>query len=346
MNSYEVTIAIPIYNAEKYIRETLDSVMEQTYQDIEILILDDCGYDSSMDIVREYMHTHPRGKDIHIVHQPRNMGIGNARNRILDEANGRYLYFLDADDTISPYTVDLMVREAKTYDAELVYASYQQLTEKKDGGFRCKQYCYPSLKFNQKNAFAHYAYSKYDAIQAPVWNILMSVEMLRKNEIRFEPVNYWEDLAFTIDLPTYVTRVVLLPDVTYSYYCRGGSLSRFQERTIIRKEEIQQTVELINHLKINTKRVKDRSYLPLRTYKVMLTDFYIICNILHERKKIHPGYSDEELRNMMRYPLPFSDIIHFQQARKENLLLHLFGELPPSLSVKLMWLLGKRKGLV
>ena len=59
---YEVTIGIPVYNVEKYIRLTMDSALAQTFESIEFLVLDDCGSDSSMDIVREYQQTHPRGK--------------------------------------------------------------------------------------------------------------------------------------------------------------------------------------------------------------------------------------------------------------------------------------------
>ena len=68
--SYEVTIGIPVYNVEKYIRLTMDSALSQTFGSIEFLILDDCGTDKSMDVVREYQQTHPRGKDIHIISQP------------------------------------------------------------------------------------------------------------------------------------------------------------------------------------------------------------------------------------------------------------------------------------
>ena len=89
---YEVTIGIPVYNVEKYIRESLDSALAQTYPNIEFLICDDCGTDSSIAIVEEYQNSHPRGKDIRIVQQPRNMGLGCARNRMIAEAKGKYIF--------------------------------------------------------------------------------------------------------------------------------------------------------------------------------------------------------------------------------------------------------------
>ena len=112
---YEVTIGIPVYNVAKYIRFTMDSALAQTFDSIEFLILDDCGTDGSMDIVREYKQMHSRGKDIRIVRPPQNGGIGNARNKIIEEAQGRYLYFLDADDTIASNAIELLYKSAVKY---------------------------------------------------------------------------------------------------------------------------------------------------------------------------------------------------------------------------------------
>ena len=91
---YEVTIGIPVYNVERYIRQTMDSVMAQTFESIEILICDDCGTDGSIDIIKEYQDNHPRGKDIRILHQPQNKGIGAGRNLMMGEALGKYFYSL------------------------------------------------------------------------------------------------------------------------------------------------------------------------------------------------------------------------------------------------------------
>ena len=76
MSLYDVTIGIPVYNAEVYIHRALDSVLAQTYDKIEYLVLDDGSTDRSMDIVRELQRTHSRGKDIRIISLPDNVGIG------------------------------------------------------------------------------------------------------------------------------------------------------------------------------------------------------------------------------------------------------------------------------
>lgn len=343
--NYAVTIGIPVYNVEKYIRLAMDSALAQTFDDIEFLIIDDCGTDGAMDVVIEYQQSHPRGKDIRVVRQPQNMGIGNARNRLIDEAQGKFLFFLDADDTISSNAIEIMMRAAEEHNAEFVYGSYERI-EVTGENIKSTECRYPLLKFSKPDEFATYAYLKYDNIQAPVWNILLSVELLRQHNIRFEPVNYWEDFAVSMDLPTYATRVVLLPNVTYHYYCRSGSLSHFQDRKVIHKQEIEQTVNLINNVKWNTERIKNTFYFPMRMRKVMMTEFYIVCTILRQAKKIQPAFTKGEIKDIMTYPLSLSEVVRFDNTRTINLLFYLLSKLPPAFFVFLIKYIGQTKGLI
>ena len=343
--TYEVTIGIPVYNVEKYIRITMESALAQTFQSIEFLILDDCGTDTSIDIVKEYQQFHPRGKDIRIVRQPQNLGLGQARNRIIQEAKGRYLYHLDADDAIATNTIALLYEAAQQYDAEIVYGSNERI-EEFDGNIKRFVNRYPSMQFLKEDAFATYAYRQYDGIQASTWNFLIDIDVYRKNHLRHQPVNFWEDFSLTLDLPTYVTRAVLLPDVTYFYYCRAGSLSHFHKRDHISKEEVTRTVLAFNYLKGNSDRIRQKSYFPRRMYKLMATYFYMVCNVLHNKDIISPSFTNRELRDIMRSPLSLGEVLRFRQIRTRNLILYLFGTLPPSLSVFLMWLAGKYKKLI
>lgn len=342
---YEVTIGIPVYNSEKYLKETLESALSQTFPSIEYLIMDDCSTDTSMAIVQAYQQTHPRGEHIRIVHQPRNMGIGIARNRIIDEAQGQYLYFLDADDLITPDAISLLHENANQNDAEMVYASHERI-EEFDGNHNSTVFQHAKRNFTQENEFANYAYEEYGRLPAPVWNILFRMEVFRKNQLRFADTNFWEDFTFHMDLPSYVTRVSMLPDITYKYICRSGSLSNFQKRTHIDKQEIEKTIAAVEHVKANSYRIADKPYFPLRMCKVMLTCFFMVCHIIQKQEYIEPKFTNSELHSLLKSPVPLSKTLSFRKCWSKNLLLCLLGILPSSVSLLLVKLIGGMKGLL
>lgn len=342
---YEVTIGMPVYNVEKYIRRAMDSAMAQTFESIEFLILDDCGTDSSIDIVKEYQHNHPRGKDIRIVSQPQNGGLGCARNRIIEEAQGKYLFHLDADDAIVPNTIQLLYENAKKYNAQIVYGSHMRI-EQLNGKTKEIPVVYPSLQFLEGNEWPTYVYREYNGIQAMTWNFLIAINIYRENCLRHKSINFWEDVTFTMDLPTYITRAVLLPNITYYYYCRAGSLSNYEYREHIDKQEIMTTANAVEEIKAQTERLRNKPYFPRRMYKLMVTEFYIVCIVLRYHKIISPAFSNEELHDMMRSPLTLREILRFRQARLSNLILYFYWLLPASLSVYAMRLTAYIRRLI
>lgn len=335
--TYEVTIGIPLYNAEQFIRRALDSALAQTFKSVEFLVLDDCGTDSSLDIVKEYQQTHPRGKDIRIVSQLYNKGIGMARNRIVEEARGRYLYFMDADDAITPNAIEHLYLAAQKYSADVVYGSYERIEEYCSPVRRIRKQ-YAETVFLEENAFASWVYDKYDNLQAMIWNILLDVNIYRKNNLSHLPISYLEDLVFTMDLPAYVHRVVMLSDVTYFYYCRENSASKYQNRTYIKKREIESTIGAMRHLKNISFRFKLKPYFPLRMCKVMMTCYFVTTHIMKNEHIIEPPFTNREIRNVMSTPLTWGDMFWPCKYLMKNLFLYLLGQLPPSLSV---WLIRK-----
>lgn len=337
---YEVTIGIPVFNVEKYIRESLESALAQSFQSIEFLICDDCSTDSSIAIVREYQEKNARGKDIRIVSQPYNMGIGCARNRIVTEAKGRYLYFMDSDDILSINSIECLYMQATKFDAEMVFGSMEKVLLY-DHGQHIKNADYAYNVFLHEDEFASWVYQKYDRIQASACNFLIKVDVYKQSGIQYMPISYWEDFMAMMDLPTYVTNVVMLPNVTYFYMCREGSLSNYQQRKIIQKEEILQTMKAVSMIKENSKRFLRKPYFSDRMLKVMMTCFYVCCTILRNRDVINPEFKRRELRDFMTYPVSWAVVCSFR-----HLPLYLLGKLPPFVSVCFMYIMGKTKHLV
>lgn len=344
MYKYEVTIGIPICNAEKYVRKALESALSQTYQSIEFLICDDASIDSSITFVEKYQREHSRGKDIRLIRHAKNLGIGETRNHLIVEAKTKYFFFLDADDVITENTIQILHDAAEKFQTDLVYGSHEQIDMTKVG-HHVPPFLYEQLFFKNDD-YPTYVYRKYEGIQAPIWNVLINLEWFRRTGLRFLPINYWEDFALTMDLATYTSRVVLLSDVTYYYYRHSGSLSNAKNLDGYKKELIIQNIGAIEWVKGNSERIKHKSYFPGRMVKVLMTDFYIVCNILKNKDKIQPAFSKRELRDVMKSPLTFRETISLKSRKLENLFLYMLGVLPPSISIWIITILGKHRGLI
>ena len=342
MMGYDVTIGIPFYRSVDTIDQALESALSQTYESIEFLLIDDCGKDGSLAIVQDYKQQHFRGKDVRIISHKTNMGVAVSRNEIIDEAKGEFLYFLDSDDTIDVNTISLLMKQVREHDAEIVFGSYEKI----DLDGRKTIYQYPLMQFSELDQLATYAYRKYGTIQASACNYIVKTSLLRKNKHYFVNSNYWEDLVFTFDLVTFVSRAVLLPDVTYSYRCRQNSLSHYQEREIVSKEEIMRTVYTIDYLKRYSPYFSSKPYFPNRCWQIVMTDFYIACRILKLRNHIEPKVLNREIKQIMSHPATFFQICSFHQSLLKNLFLFVLGKLPAFLCVFAVWSLGKVKKLI
>lgn len=101
----KVSIIIPVYNVSKYIKRCLKSVLGQTWKDLEIILVDDCTPDDSMDIVRGILETSSRSDIVTILKHEKNRGLSAARNTGIRQATGNYLYFLDSDDYLDRKSV-------------------------------------------------------------------------------------------------------------------------------------------------------------------------------------------------------------------------------------------------
>lgn len=345
MYQYDVTIGIPTHNVELYVKRALDSALSQTFISIEVLVCDDASTDSSVTIVEEYQREHPRGNDIRLIRHYQNVGIGETRNHLISEAKTKYFFFLDADDSITEDAIQFLYDAAEKNKADLVYGSHKQIDLTKEY-HSVSSTIYKKQLFFKPDDYPSYVYRKYDGIQAPIWNVLINLEWFRSTGLHFLPINYWEDFALTMDLATYASRVVLLSEVTYYYYLRIGSLSYANDSDRFAKNSIIRTIDAIEFVKQNSDRIKNKSYFPGRMVKVMMTDFYIVCNILKNKDKIHPSFSNRELRDIMKSPLSLVETISLKSRKLENIFLYMLGVLPPSFSVGIIKTLGKHKGLI
>ena len=285
--TYEVTIGIPVYQVEDYIRRTMESALAQSYPSIEFLMIDDGSGDKSADIIRKFQQTHARGKDIRLIQHNQNLGVATTRNQIIEEARGDYLFFMDSDDVINENTISLLMKHIKHFDADIAFGSYEKIGINGERSI----YQYPELYFDVNEKLCDFAYRRYAGIQASACNFIVKRSVLQDNKLHFCNSKFWEDTIFTLELVTYIQRAVFLPDITYSYLCRAHSLSDIPDTCSINKEEIIEYFETVNQLKQRKEELKQYSYYPNRCYVAVMSDFYIICNVLKRNKFIVPPFT-------------------------------------------------------
>ena len=339
---YDVTIGIPMYNVEDYIKRTMESALSQTYASIEFLIIDDASTDNSAKILTDLIKSHPRGKDVTFFLLTQNYGPSYVRNLIIEKAKGDYIFFMDSDDIIRDDTISLMMKYVKNENADIIFGSLEKIGL--SGEKTIIQY--PELHFNKGDDIPIYSYRKYAGIQASACNFLARLSIIRENGLKFFPSNYWEDFVFVLDLVTYYNRGVLLPDITYTYLCRLNSLSNYQNRNYISKSEICRNIAVVSYMKSSSLRLRQKSYYPQRCYVVVMTAFYLICSILKHKNKIVPMMTNREMKKAISHPASLQEILRFKQCRNKNLFLYAIGRMPSSLCVTTIWIIGKLKKII
>lgn len=174
-----VSIITPAYNAERFINETIDSVLKQSMSNWELIVLDDGSVDRTQEIVAEYAQKDAR---IRLVVNENNMGVAKTRNRGLELFRGRYVAFLDSDDYWEPQMLEKMVARAEETGADIIYCSYALVDE--DGQRVCNDFIVPPQTTFQESIIRSVITCS---------TVLITAELARSN--RF-PVNmYHEDIA-------------------------------------------------------------------------------------------------------------------------------------------------------
>lgn len=213
MNEELVSIIIPVYNCEKYIRECLDSVVSQNYSNIEVIIIDDESLDKSGVICDEYADKYPF---IHVVHQ-KNAGSGFARNKGLELITGNYYTFVDADDYISRTYVKDMIMVCKKYNAELVECGNVYMLEARNV-MRNVDHRVTLLDSLEKIE------NSYSEHRNTVWGRLYKKEIF--GHIRFSDKRMDEDAEYSYKINKICNRMVHYNYCLYGYRSYQESVTR------------------------------------------------------------------------------------------------------------------------
>lgn len=343
---YKVTIGMPVYGVEKYIRKCMLSVLNQSFtESYEIIAVDDWGPDKSIEIIKELQSSHPRGKNIKIISQPKNMGCWAARNRVLKESQGEYIFLLDSDDYISEDCIEKLYTEAIKNNAEVVYGSVKPVDDQGNPKDIGQDYLNQPYKvFHEKDGLARFAnQGLHPTFRDYIWNTLIRHDFIDKHNIRFKQAKFCDDMICSADMTPLVTDAVLIPDYTYFYVIRENSLSNYQYRKNIKLDEIKESFRVYSYLKNKCKELKGKDYFETRCTKGMILMFYAVCGALKNKDRVQPSLTNSVIKEAMKHPLGLYDIIKFKKYRLVNMVFYLIGILPASISVIFLKLAGKAK---
>lgn len=217
MNNFPlISIIVPVYNCENYLSRCIESIINQTYKNIEIILVNDGSTDSSGAICLNYQASDNR---IVYLHQE-NRGQSSARNAGLDVSKGEYIGFADSDDYLQPDMIEQMYLCALKHNADMVACNHHQ--ELESGERLLTESSEVSQIFNSSQAMKSMFID--NKISAAVWDKLFSRNLIQ--EIRF-PVGYvCEDIPFVYNCVVKAKKIVRIDLPLYVYIIRAGSVSR------------------------------------------------------------------------------------------------------------------------
>ena len=347
---YKISVGMPVWGVERYIQRCLESVLNQDFDDMEVLVVDDCGPDKSIDIAENIKKNHPKGNIIRIIHQPQNMGCWAARNRILEEARGKYILLIDSDDYFAEGAIPALYNQAEKTGAEITYGSIAVVDEKgrpiPNSGVQ--GIVQPKMVLKGKDLLASYANDNIHVLKLHnfIWNTLIRTDFIKKHHLKFRKTKFWDDVLFNADMQPLVESAAFIPNITYNYVIRENSLSNYQSREVIDMSEIRQHIANQNYLKAQSATLRGKSYFETRVTKMMLNMFYTIIGIIRNRTKLSERIKKNEIRQALRHPLGIKDIMKFKQHKGINLLFWVIGEMPATLSFATIQTIGKIRKLI
>lgn len=219
----KVSIVVPVYNVEKYLKRCVDSLIGQSYPNLEILLVDDGSKDTSLSICKKYELKDSR---IRVFHKA-NEGLGLARNYGIERASGKYITFIDSDDYLTQDAIESMLEKAVATDADIVIASHYYKNKAQKVTLQERLYCGTEIKESLMVHMMGNMGNKLDALSYTAWGKLYKKDLFKKNNLVFpsERKFIWEDLAFSIEAYPMCEKVYVLHKPVYYYCFNEGSLT-------------------------------------------------------------------------------------------------------------------------
>ena len=213
-----ITVVVPIYNMEKYLNKCLDSLINQSYKDYELILVDDCSADNCFEICKSFQETH-KDKRIKVISHEENGGLSVARNSGIKEAKGEFIIFPDPDDYVEPDYLYELIHLNDEFKADLEICNFNRFSK--------NQYFEPACALktkilNQEEAMLK-SLDNHNSFGCFAWNKLYHMDIIRKNNLLFEPdAKSAQDTLFFFEYIKYCQKISFTDKVLYHYNKDSG----------------------------------------------------------------------------------------------------------------------------
>lgn len=290
MKNELITIIVPIYKVEKYIKKCIESVLNQTYNNLEIILVDDGSTDNCGEICEKYAKNDNRIKVIH----KENGGLSDARNTAIDVAKGKYIFLLDGDDSIVKRAIEHLYGLIQKYNADIAIGKVREVLESDYNDIEKKD----EELYNNKDVKI---YKNKDALETMLYNTEftnMACNKLYKKElfsgIRYPVGKLYEDLGTTYKIISKAKNTVVTPEVTYHYLVhREGSIMN-KEYTSERMQALKFTEEILEFVKKEYIEIEDAAI-----SRLYMECIFILLKL--PRKKIYKEDNEKVIKYLREY---------------------------------------------
>lgn len=293
MENIKVSVIVPVYNVEIYLKDCLESLCHQTLPNIEIIIVNDGSTDNSESIIRNYENEYPC---ITVIEQ-QNKGLSVARNTGIKYATGKYIVFVDSDDFVDLDFCEQLFIKAEKYSCPLVICGVQLYWNNR------KKKAYKRTRFDEdriydKDSLYKLLLDQDRGIGCQVWNKIYDRQILMNSGIRFQENKYYEDIVFTFKIVELYGQAMFINCLKYHYRMRENSIvSAVSEKKII--DYIDNCSEAINFIRRHSKDIYQK-------YKIVtFTSIKIYVYELSKSLSANQRYILNQYLNKS-YPLNFS----------------------------------------
>lgn len=294
----KVSIIIPVYSVEKYIESCISSVLEQTYNNVELILVDDKGKDNSIAIAQTILENQNR-ISYKILNHKTNKGVSAARNTGLLEAAGEYVFFLDSDDLLMPTCIEKLVNKANETNAEIVMCKHHSDESNNYGG---------QLLFSKEilttnaECIKSFAMSWFNV--AP-WCKLIKKEFLLDNNIFFKEGIINEDAPWSFQLCLNAQRIAFLQEDLYYYrYNSNSIMSKSKKQYVIQSNEIALNIFLNEIIK------RPEIWENIDVYIIFMRQIIIFYTLIYKLGNIKTFFKKIKLLKTYKYNSPYFKNYH------------------------------------